>query len=178
MAREMLQHTAPIFPIGNDSSRRAFDNFFPLYQSETYVNDEKEIMRKHYENTYLFLSLVSVSKQNIGVMQGMFYLHNAARLEAQTRRAFLPQITDNQLVSFFNQASHIELTFSPPRISRIDYENIEADFKSKELAMNSTINRRLSGSPFHNGVLSGCALMWDFLKMAPTLPSTMSFAQE
>lgn len=172
---EALKPSPKIFPIGDTSSKRAIADLFPKGTgaseiAATNLTQELTIMRNHYEYTLRFMTGTVVRLQNRGkfVDPGMILMHKAARIEAQTKRTLLPAINADQLSEYRKLMGRARDPFIAPRI---DDDYILFKFKAEERSMEARLRENYELRMNRSDLEMGCALMWDFLKVAPTLPS-------
>lgn len=173
---ERIQKT-DIFPIGNHAATLAFREFFPRNPTEaghTGLKKELDILNKHYPATMQYVGLVKYAYESLASMRtanlvivGMNYFHSAARIEAQTKRQYLPAISDDQMMKYVIDSKIINLDENSSPTS-VNTDAVESDFRAKEL--NITRNLEKFNSMGYGYLLrTGSALMKDFLINAPLI---------
>ncbi len=166
-----------IFPLSSYASRTAFEGIFPQHGSDTerleksrnFVNHELNVVSKHYEFTnqyYIFMTgnpeYPFPKLKNNEISLGMLFMHNASRIEGQTKKTTLPHINESQLVKYLLQSGFFGYDESN-EVPIINYKPIVDNFRIQEPNAYSFVEK-VAGS-----FDVGSVLMWDFLKTAPTL---------
>ncbi len=167
-----------IFPISNYASKEAFSRFLVrsnAQKGENPITQEMEIIKKHYEPTGAFIAGTSqiLSTADTRLIRNILFMamnlvHYAARIEAQTKQTRLPFISREQMIEYLAREPLIEMSAEDGGAYRVATEPYVEKFKTHEIGLIHEIDR-LSYSSLNRSILTGAAIMSDFLKEAPQI---------
>jgi len=182
---EREQKYSKIFPLSNYASETAYENLFSLSTTSISIRHEKlktglskelDIMGKHYPKTLEYLFFMESCKEkfipntnNTIFKVAMLYMHHASRIESQTKKTSLPVITEAQLIKYIPQSSIFEYDLERKEFTDMHTAPVVERFYNQENTVNTFLNKRLRNDTNLDGFKLGSALMWDFLKTAPTI---------